>query len=111
MRTAAKIALDESLRRSWTVYLLLSIILLPGAVFCVINLFLLISHMLEWREFFGLVLLAEFLFSLVVICIFVSFVRSAREAKRRLKQLELDPSSKVRPMPVSFLESFFQLRH
>ena len=48
--------------------------------------------------------------SSIMIFLAYSFVSSAKEAARRLKQLVDDPSSNVRPMPVSFLELIFNLR-
>jgi len=48
--------------------------------------------------------------SVVAIFLAYSFVASVKEANRRLKQLIDEPSSNVHPMPVSFLESFFNLK-
>ena len=104
------VELDKSLRRSRTVYLVLSFICVPAAILAGLAILFTIINMVEPTRGPTPYELVDLGVSSGVIILAYSFVSSAREASRRLKQLVEDPSSNVRPMPVSFLESIFKLK-
>jgi hypothetical protein len=107
---SSAVELDQSLRRSRAVYLVLSIIFVPAAILVGFTILLTIVDMVESTGIPTPYELVDLGLGSVMMFLAYSFVSSAREASRRLKQLVDDPSSNVRPMPVSFLESIFNIK-
>ena len=104
------VELDQSLRRSRAVYLLLSVVCVPAAIFAGFSIIFSVIDMAESAVVPSPYDLVDFGLSVIAIYLACSFVSSAKEASRRLKKLVDDPSSNVHPMPVSFLESIFNLK-
>jgi len=104
------VELDQSLRRSRAVYILLSAIFVPGAVLATFWFVFLALDVAEGRVALRIGTLIEAALCVVEFLLAYSFVSSAREAARRLRRLAENPDADVRPMPVSFLETLFNLR-
>ena len=92
------------------VYLVLSIVCVPGAILTGLAVVLTVIEIAEFSRIPNPYDLLDLGLSALTAFLAYSFVSSAREANRRLKQLAGDPASNVRPMPVSFLESIFGLK-
>ncbi len=111
--TAETLELDLSLRRSRTIYVTLAVVLLPAALFGVLEVALAIEALVTSPspETSAANVLLSLLFGVIAIGVQYAIIRQCKEANRRLRILREDPRQKVRKMKAPFQSSLFGPYH
>ena len=114
MKPQQTISLDQSLRRSRAIWVSLGIAFVPISAIGLLSMLATIVMLLDTSEQFDVswyMVARDSLIGLVLLVANVYPFRQSREASRRLRRLQQDPSANVKPLPAPFQASLFGPYH